>query len=337
MKISNETKIGALTAIAIAMLVLGFNFLKGKSLFKSGFFLTASFTDTKHLAPSNPVFINGLQVGNVYDITPADKNISKIHVILKFNQPFNIPDNSIAVIKDNPLASASVEIQLGDSKNYLASNATIQTGESGSLLSSVSEKLGPMADQLTATFQSLDSLLRNFNSILNPSTKNNLQSVVGNLNKATASLIVSSDNLQKLLNAESGAISGSIDNLNSFTKNLSDNNQKISNTLSNLETTTANLSKVDISAITSKMQLAINKLDSAMDQLNSTNGSIGALINDKELYNRLNSTVSSLHILMDDLRVHPKRYVNISIFGKKDKGDYLTAPLVTDSTYSVNK
>ena len=68
-----------------------------------------------------------------------------------------------------------------------------------------------------------------------------------------------------------------------------------------------------------------------MAQINSPNGSIGALLYDRQLYNNLNNTAISLHTLMDDLRVHPKRYVNISVFGKKDKGNYLTSPLV-DST-----
>ena len=76
-----------------------------------------------------------------------------------------------------------------------------------------------------------------------------------------------------------------------------------------------------------------DSLSSIINRVNSTDGSIGALINDKALYNNLNNITRSLNVLLDDLRVHPKRYVNISIFGKKDKGDYLTEPLpVKDSS-----
>ncbi|MGN6618884.1 MAG: MlaD family protein [Ilyomonas sp.] len=337
MKISNETKIGALTAIAITLLVLGFNFLKGRSVFKSGFFLKAEYSDTKHLTPSNPVFINGLQVGSVYEIEAADKSVTRIIVTIKLNKDYNVPDNSVAVIKENPLSSTSIDIRLGDSKNYLKSNSIIQSIEAGGLLGNIGDKLGPVADQLIRTFQSLDTLLRNVNTVLDPSTKNNLQSVVANLNHATGSLVETSNSLQQLLSNQSSAIAGTLQNLDTFTNNLAANNVRISNTLANLETTSGKFASIDLNSIVNRMQYAANKLDSAMTQLNTTNGSLGALINDKELYNRLNNTVVSLHTLMDDLRVHPKRYVNISIFGKKDKGNYLTAPLAADSTYTSGK
>jgi len=81
------------------------------------------------------------------------------------------------------------------------------------------------------------------------------------------------------------------------------------------------------------LKSSVDKLDSIMNKINSSEGSLGAFVNDKELYNNINNTVRSLNILMDDLRVHPKRYINVSVFGKKDKGNYLTEPL-KDSTSS---
>jgi len=106
--------------------------------------------------------------------------------------------------------------------------------------------------------------------------------------------------------------------------------------LSNIDKTTENLSKADIDGAINNLKGAVEKLDSVMVKLNSNDGTLGALINSKDMYNNLNNTVRSLNILMDDLRTHPKRYVNISVFGKKDKGDYLTEPL-KDSTSSEKK
>jgi phospholipid/cholesterol/gamma-HCH transport system substrate-binding protein len=332
MKVANETKIGALTVIAVALLVLGFNFLKGKSLLKAGNFLYARFDNTKGLTPSNPVLIKGYQVGSVQDIEAADKSLHEITITIKLNDKFNIPDNSIAAIKENPLGSPSIEIILGNSTTFLPSGSTIKSTNNSGMFAELSSKVGPVADKLTATLNSLDSVLRNVNTILDPNTKGNLQSVVANLSKATGSFVSSSASLDKLLNTQTGALAQSLDNVNSFTKNLASNNGKLTNVMNNLEETTGHLAKADIDGVVNKLRNSVDQLNSAMTRLNSTDGSIGALLNDKQLYNNMNNTVRSLNILMDDLRVHPKRYVSISIFGKKDKGTPLTAPLPVDTT-----
>lgn len=336
MKISNETKIGALTAIAITFLILGFNFLKGKSLFKTGTFLYARYKETKELKASNPVYINGFQIGTVADIEPADNNLSSVVVEIKLNGDYDIPNNSIAEIDASLLGTPSIIITPGSNTKYLQAEDTIMTRESPGLLGEIGDKLTPVADQLQLTLKSLDSLLQNFNAMLDPSTKGNLQGVMVNLNKTTASLAVSAVSLQHLLNTESGALSHSLDHLDSFTNNLAANNSKITNTLGNLEKTTENLSKADIDGAVNNLKGSVEELNAVMAKINSTDGTLGALINSKETYNNLNSTIRSLNILMDDLRAHPKRYVNISVFGKKDKGDYLTEPL-TDSTSSEKK
>ena len=331
MKISNETKVGALTAIAITLLILGFNFLKGKTLFKTGNFVYAKYTDTKGIMISNAVYINGYQVGNVYDIENADKQLSSILVSIKLKDYFDIPVNSIATINSNPLGSASINIALGDSKTFMHSGDTLLTASSAGLLGDVMNKLGPVGDQIKVTVHSLDSVLKNINTIFDPATKNNLQQVIANINKTTASLVVSSVAIQKMLNDQSGAITQSMNNMSSFTKNLADNNDKVTHMLGNVEKTTDNFAKADISGTVDKLKTAITNLNGILEKVGSNEGSLGKLMNDKTLYNNLTNTVRSANILMDDLRVHPKRYVNISVFGKKDKSGPLMAPL-NDST-----
>jgi phospholipid/cholesterol/gamma-HCH transport system substrate-binding protein len=336
MKISNETKVGALTAIAIVLLILGFNFLKGKTFFKTGNFLNAEFADAKGLMVSNPVFINGFQVGSVYEIENTDPNLKNIAVALKLKDSYNIPTNSTATIKSNPLGTPTIEITLGDSKTMLKSGEKIATVVSAGLLAGLSDKVGPIADEVKNSLKSLDAVLKNLNTVLDPNTKNNLQSTVANINKVTEGLVGSSASLQQLLNTQSGSLAKSLNNVDTFTRNLNKQNEKIGKMMSNIETTTENLAKTDIDGAINKLKSAIGKLDEMMTKLQSNEGSLGMLMNDKQLYNQLVNTIRSANILVDDLRTHPKRYVNISVFGKKDKGGALTAPLPIDTTSQKN-
>lgn len=335
MKISNETKIGALTVVAVAFLILGFNFLKGKSVLKSGFFLYAKYSDIKKLASSNAVYANGLQIGTIYSTVASDPSLKTMIVEIKLNAEYQIPANSLATIETNPLGSPVMDIQLGTSTTYLKTGDTLRSVDNAGMLGAISNKLGPLSDQLTSTLVTLDSLMRNFNSILDPNTKGNLRSTISNLNDATAHITRSTISLEQLLNMQTGALAQSLAHVNDFTANLAKNNNKIDSTLLYLQATTKNLSEADIDGLINGFKQSADSLSQIINRINSTDGSIGALINDKALYNNLNNVTRSLNVLVDDLRVHPKRYVNISVFGKKDKGDYLTAPLPVKDTVTL--
>jgi len=327
MKISNETKVGALTSIAITLLVLGYNFLKGRTLFKTGNFIYAKFTDSKGLNVSNRVNVNGFQIGNVYEIENEDENLKSIVVGFKLNSNFNIPDNSVAVIDASPLGTVEVNIKLGNSKTFIKSGDYIKSENSLGLMESISNQLSPVADNLKSTLKSLDEALKNINGIFDPNSKANLQTAIANISKITEMLSKSSASLNSMLEKQNGSIAKSMDNVNSFTNNLAKQNEKISATLENVKNTTENLSEADFKGTVNNLKTAIENLNGVVTKLKSTDGSIGLLMNDKTLYNNLTNTVRSANILMDDLRTHPKRYVNISVFGKKDKTGALQAPL----------
>lgn len=336
MKISNETKVGALTAVAITLLILGYNFIRGKTLFKTGHYIFAKYKDTKQIMVSNPVYVNGYQVGSVFEIENTDKNLSNILVTIKLKDYYMIPDNSVAVIKESMLGTPSIDIKLGTSPKGMLTGDTIATVSEPGLLGDVTSKIEPVADQLKKTLQSLDAVLKNINGVFDPSTKNNLQSVIANMNLTTVSLMGSSASIERMLNEESGSITQSLNNVNSFTKNLSANNEKLSNTMTNIEKTTEQFSQADFKGSVTQFKAAIEKLNSVLQKVDSKDGSLGKLLNDKTLYDNLNNSVHSANILLDDLRVHPKRYVQLSVFGKKDKSGPLMAPL-SDSTKPIQQ
>jgi len=326
MKISNETKIGALTAIAIVLLVLGFNFLKGKTFFGKSHNLFAKYTNVQGLAASNPVMINGLQVGTVYSIT-TDKNMKEILVNMNMTKDVNIPVNSIAIIKPSLLGITSVEITLGDAKQYIPKNDTIATEASSGIFTDVLSKVDPILYQVTKAVTSIDSVLMSVNHILDPNAKNNIGATLANLNKTTANLIGASASLQVLLNTQTGALAGTLNNLNSFTSNLDKNSGKINNVVSNLDKTATNLSNLDLQQTLNTLNTTIGDLKSTIGKLNSTSGTAGLLLNDTKLYNNLTATANKLNLLIDDLKTNPKRYINISVFGKKNTSTGLLVPL----------
>lgn len=326
MKISNETKVGAITAVSITLLVLGFNFLKGKTLFGRSRTLFAKYTNVQGLANSNPVMINGLQVGTVYSRT-TDKNMKVILVNMNITEDVNIPRNSIAYIKPNPLGTTSIEIKLGDASSYLAKNDTIATEASAGIFTEAMRRIDPVLSQVSNAVKSIDSVLTSVSHVIDPGAKNNIQSTLANLVKITANLIESSASLQTLLNTQSGALARSLNNISSFTDNLARNNDKITHVMANLDKTTENLSKLDLEKTLTALNGTISELKTTIGKLNGNTGTAGLLLNDTKLYNNLTATANKLNLLLDDLKTNPKRYISFSVFGKKYKGTALTIPL----------
>jgi len=320
MKITNETKIGALTSIAIALLILGYNFLKGKDLFEHSEKIYAVFKNVDGLELSNSVNIKGLEVGSVYAIRATNKDLDGILVTISMKKDVNIPKNSHAIIESGLLNSSNIVIQKGDATDFMQDGDTLMTLEKNGIIAQFQGSLNPVMKSLNSTLGSLDSLIQVVGSLFNPAVKNNFTSIVANLERSSASL-------QTMLNDRTSSLARSMVHLDSFTNNLASNNQRITGTLDNLEKTTHKLANAKVDETLQSAQEAMNSLKDAINKINSQDGTMGLLLNNKKLYQNLENTTRSLNILLDDLRLHPKRYVNISVFGSKDKKGPLMAPL----------
>jgi len=326
MTISNETKVGSLTAIAIALLILGFNFLKGKNIGGKTKHYFAIFKDIQGLNSSNAVVINGKQVGNVNN-TDGGRYMRQIVVDINMTDDVIIPNDAVAVISKSLLGTVELEIRLGNSSVSLKNNDTLNTIIGGDLVGDAMKKLDPVLFQVTMAVQTLDTLLGTVNSVFDPNTKNNIKGMLANLNATTASLAASSASLQGLLNSQTGALAKTMDNLNTFTTALSKNTGNISNTFTNMATTSDKLSKLDFEKTLNTLNATVASFKSVIGKMNSSDGTLGLLLNDTKLYNNLNATSNKMNILLDDVRTHPKRYISFSVFGKKDKSEPLLVPL----------
>jgi phospholipid/cholesterol/gamma-HCH transport system substrate-binding protein len=331
MKISNETKVGLLTIVAVTLLILGFNFLKGKNVFNKSKKVYAIFNEVGSLEKSNDVKIKGNSIGKVYDKDFADKNANGILVTINLTSDVNIPDNSVALIASPIAGTPYINIQMGDSRTYLRNGDTIQTKLAGGLLGDLTSQVSPTLEKARTAIDSLTMVLGSVNNVFDPTTKNNVRGIV-------ASLLRSSASLERLLNVETGLLARTIGNLNEVTVNLKSNNDTINSILHNVNTTTQGLANLNLQRTLDSLQSTVNQLNEVAYKVNNNKGTLGLLMNDTELYDNLRNTALGLEILIDDIRAHPKRYVNISVFGKKDKGDYLTSPTKKDTlAVSSNK
>lgn len=327
MKVSNETKVGALAAVSITLLILGFNFLKGKNLFsKAKTEINAVFQKVDGLNVANPVTINGLQVGKVYAMHEKDRSLDSIIVTINLTKDIDIPKNSYATISSDLLGAASIAIVKGDSKDLMKNGDYLLSQNTSGFIEGIKASLNPALNSVNGAVMSLDSLLKVVGAYFDPATKNNFHTIVGNLTASSAAL-------QTLLNAQTGTLAKALGNVNVFTANLAKNNGNIDTTLANLSKASNKFANLKIDETLSSLQSTMNELKGVVAKVNSSNGSLGLLLNDPKLYKNLESTTYKLNILLDDFRTHPKRYVNVSVFGgKKDRTGPLTSPLLDDST-----
>lgn len=324
MKISNETKVGILTVVALTLLIVGFNFLKGKNIFNKEKHLYAVFNDLGSLRKSNEVKMKGLPVGTVYEYTEIDKDLSGIIVTITMKRDVNIPKDSKATIESELLGNTYINIAQGLDGEYLQDGDTLVTDRTSSLLSDVKAQINPTLTRVRDAIDSLKMVLGGVNNLFEKETKNNIYITIANLRDASA-------NLKSLLNAESGPLAGSLSNVNSITANLKKNNDSITATISSVKKAADKFASLEVQPTIESLQDAITEMKNLISKVNTNEGTLGLLMNDRKLYDKLNDVLLGLEILIDDFRVHPKRYTGNIIFNRKDKTGPLTSPSTKDS------
>jgi phospholipid/cholesterol/gamma-HCH transport system substrate-binding protein len=324
MRVSNETKIGALTAIAITLLILGFNFLKGKNLIEKKATLYIAFNKVNGLNMADVIKINGLKVGGVEGMQETDANLSGIVVAFHLTRVINIPDDTYAQVVTSPLGSSYIELIMGKSKNYVKDGDTLRSMETKGLVQDLQDQLAPTIDNLNKTLAALEETVKRVGNVVDEEAKQNI-------GKTLKELAIATDQINKMLSPGNGSIAKSVENVSDISGNIKKNNDSITMIIGNLTKISRELSSAEIGATVQSLETAAIQLNKILNGINEGKGSLGKLTKDEALYKNLTSTSNSLNILLQDLRLHPKRYVQVSVFGKKDKTEPLMQAL-PDST-----
>lgn len=306
MNLSKEVKTGILALGAIFLLIYGYSFLKGSSLFSKSREFHAKYENVAGLPVSAPVTINGYVVGKVNKIDFAD-NQGGLIVTFVLDKEFDFSKTSTVEIYSTSFIGGNALAILPDYEgNEMAKDGDTLSGKiQKGMLETVTSGLKPLEKRIYNTLSGLDTLLNNFNLILNDTTKGDLKEAIASLNKTMKSFEGASANLDALLD---------------------ENKPKLDSTFTYLETTTENLAQfsdslaeVNIKGLATSLESTLTSFDSVMAKIDDGEGSIGKLVNDDELYKNLEGASKELEELLRDLKENPKRYVNISVFGKKAK------------------
>ncbi len=316
MKIANETKVGILAAFSIALLIIGYNFLKGNSIFSDETVLYARYSRVDGLAVSKPVLINGFQIGRVDKLQlQAD---GEIVATLNISGKYDIPTNSIARLESTDLlGSKAIIMVLGNSNTFAQDGDTLNANVEKNLM----EAVQPVQKKAEAIIDKMDSILTSVNTIMNPDFQKNVNNSFNSIAGTLSTLESTSKKIDGLVGTEGRRISAILANVESISKNLNNNNQKINGILDNIASVTDQVAAANFKQTIDNANKAVADLQGVVNKVNNGDGTLGLLVNDRKMYDNLNNASKNLDNLIIDLKENPKRYVHFSIFGGGKKKD----------------
>jgi phospholipid/cholesterol/gamma-HCH transport system substrate-binding protein len=315
LKFSREFKIGFLFILATAVLVWGFSFLKNKNILYKERVLIAVYNHVNGLNPSNPVYINGVKVGQVGKVYFNPDMKGDIIVQLVFTDKFPVPSNSVArIFSEDLMGSKAIEILLGTSPEIAQSGDTLSTDVETSLKDAVNQQILPLKLKAEDLLSSIDSLLVTVKGIFNKDIREDLSASIKSIRQTLSNLESTTQNLDTLVILQSGRLSSILYNIDMITRNLNSNSDEISRVLGNLASLSDTIASSNISGIIHNLDRTVGDLSVVMTRIENGEGTLGLLINDDKLYRELEKSATDLNLLLEDIRLNPKRYVRISVF-----------------------
>ena len=303
MKLSYEFKTALLVLSGIFLFIVMINYLKSNDIFVSDRSFYAIYNDVEGVSSGTPVTISGFNVGSVQDIRFYGNN-SELLLKFRVENDFEFSTNSIAQIYETGLIGGkALAIIPVEGKNLAVSGDTLQSDIAPGLTELVNDKLSPLQEKIESMVVSADSLLIAVNSVFDTSTKENLTSSIENFSLTIESAKQSIDVLEKVIGGNENSLNSIINNMDESLKNFSE----LSENFDELDLVIENLSKssANINSITSEIKAG--------------DGLVNKVVYDEGFVKSLDEISSNINLLLEDLRMNPKRYVHFSLFGKKNK------------------
>jgi phospholipid/cholesterol/gamma-HCH transport system substrate-binding protein len=305
---SKEFKIGLIALITSVLLYTGFNFLKGTDFFSSTKYYYVVYDNLHGLTKSNPVMMNGLQVGIVKEITILQNKGSKLKLRLKLNirKDLALGANTKAVLGDNGLLGGkAIILEIGTVDKPLDNGGILKGEIENGLMAQITQKADPLIVKTDSILTKVNYILKAFGE-----TTDDIQQTLANFNAISGSM---RNTMSK------GEIDAILRNVNNLTVSLNQMQGRFNPIISKMDTFTNHLAQLELQKAVQKANQSLENLNQVLAKVNNGEGTLGSLANDKALYQNLNNASQNTDKLLIDFRENPKRYVNFSVFGKKEE------------------
>jgi phospholipid/cholesterol/gamma-HCH transport system substrate-binding protein len=335
MTISKEARIGILATLAIFAAIWGYKFLKSESIIDRALTVNVDFDDVEQLTKSSPVFFRGVQIGSVKDFVFQANNGMKPTIVLKISQNPGIPKDAIVALFNNgALAGKAIELRFDKPcvEGNCAESGDVLKGISVGMLESMlgrPDAIDPYMMKLTKGMRGVYDTLKY--DISQPD--NEVGKSLRDIQATLASLRASTAVLNKVMAASAGSLSTSMQDMAAITSNLKNNNDKITSMFISANEVANKANTVDFSKINkategvgqnldelkktlAETQSTLKGLTTTFQKVSNGEGTMGQFVTNDSVYHNLNQTLLHTNALMQDLRLNPKRYINLNPFRK---------------------
>ncbi len=315
MKIKTEYKVGFIGLVTIAVLYFGIMFLKGRDLFNVETSYYGVFNDVSGLYKSNYIYINGMKVGYIKDITNIDSKGRKFLVWISVKSEIEIPnDSKLMIFSSDMLGSKALKIDMGYSPKSFHKRDTIGTAVENGMLDQLSENITPIVVRLNSVITNLDTLLVSVNHVMNKETQENIKASIESIKNSANNIENITLKVDGLVSSEKSRITKILANAESITTNFRENNDKLTNAINNFNNISDTIAKAKLGTTITQTNLTLTSLSKIMKSIENGEGSAGLLIKDDKLYRNLESSTKNLNSLIEDIKLNPKKYINLRVF-----------------------
>lgn len=329
MKISKEVITGFITVAAIGLLVAGVNFLKGNSFFGGDEVYYAYFSNSGQLVASSPVTLNGVTIGRVLTVENVPGGNPDRLVKISFNiqdEAIKIPKGSTVEIGSLDLFSKGIMLQFSTdiSKGYYKTGDELPGRVASDMMSQVKSYADPISQKLQAMMSSVDKVVNSVSAFWDTTATSELEGSLKEVKIAIKKFGNAADQIEGLVVDERQKLSRILSNVETITINLKKSNDNVKAIVGNVKQITDELVTSDFKGVITNAKNTLASINSVLEQAKTGEGTLGKLLGDETLYNELVNTNHELQNLVNDIQVHPERYIHFSVLGAKTKGVPLT-------------